>query len=415
MLRNEFYGKYTEEFFHTFQEPEPLNYACYGVAPLSSTFFNQVSSVSKVMFQILEKVRDYVLTQPEQLEHLGFSEKMIPYLNETHLRYDTIASRFDVIRNGDSFKFIELNNDTPFLILENFKMNEELTFNLGLDQELDGKEKLFRQGMLDIVTDSADYLGKKVHDILYAVVSHSEEDDLEDYLTAKYYFTHLNSMVKNAVHIPFSELLVDRDTGEVSTADGFVIDVLFKPSYPYEFLTEDTYADGSGSIGIDLIELYKEKKVALVTPPRAHVMQNKSLFALVTFLYDSFEDFFTEAEESVIEKHVPKTYFDESAFEAEGKPYVVKPVIGREGQSVVIVNAGESAQSKLNNYDNELMIYQEFLEAPHRRVVVEDEYVDLVEVLGVFMVNGSYAGTVIRLGDSITEWDCHWVAAYKTT
>lgn len=409
-LREDFYRKY-ENFFHTFTEPGfELDYALYGTVGLSSEFYKEVQYATKAMWHIITKVRDHVLTLTyDELIDLGYSPKIIKYLSDTHLSYDTVASRFDIIRKGDTFKFIELNNDTPFLIVENFFMNDEVLKEFGLSADIKQKDSLFLNSMRRVVNESLLHINKTVYEARVIVMSYTEEEDYEDYLTAKYYFDTLRKIVPFAEHVAFSDVIVDTETQQVRLKNGSPVDILLKPSYPYEFLIED-----DENIGIDLMELSRQGKVALISTPRAHVMQNKSLFALIT-KYKEEGVFFTQEEAAFIDMYVPKTYFTPDVLEACCKPYVSKPVIGREGQSVEVHYAGAiNHKSRLNAYDSELRIYQEYLDLPTRTVVLNNTYKRFEEVIGVFVVEGEYAGSVVRLGNTITEWDSHWIAAYKS-
>lgn len=414
-LRNDFYKNYPE-FHHTFDDGEYcLEYALYGNLGLSRFLHREIIQASEKMNEILNKVKEKIKTlSSRELIELGYNEKMIPFIDIDPLTNGSVTKRFDIVRSISGFKFIELNNDTPFLIMENYQMDNILCQELGGNPIMENRIDLLNDNMLLSLKEAAAYLGKPLDKCVIAIMGYSYEEDLEEYTTLSFY---RNILLKNGIdchYVNYKDIRVDMDVRDVLTAETGTIDILLKFAYPYEFLIEDTYSDKEGSIGLDIMQLMREKKVFLMNPPGSHILQNKSTFA---YLWELVEDssFFTREEERFIKKYVPYTTTKgPEYFERKGLDYVIKPVISREGMSVTIVKRYETINSQFNFYDDELMLYQEYLELPKRNVIIKDERVEKHEVLGVFLTGDKYSGTVCRLGSEITDWESHWTSLSLT-
>lgn len=410
LLRSGFYKDH-RDFHATFDDGEYyLEYGLYGTVGLRAIEHDEIKRTSTRFWEIMNGVKDHIKTLSSgELTRLGYDERIHKFLKLDILSNSSVTSRFDIVRHNGSFKFIELNNDTPFLIMENYKMDELMATSLG-KKPLDTRkrEKLvssFKKSM----QESAEYLGKPLKECTVAIMGYGYEEDLEEFTTLSYYQSILTSLGINCAYLSYDDVRVDMDVRDVLSEKTGTIDILLKFAYPYEFLINDSYNDREGSIGIDLMKLMSDRKVVLLNPPATHILQNKGVFA---YLYELVEhtDFFTYSDRQFIKKYVPYTSFSPDYFIEKEVDYVRKPVISREGQSVQIVQGNDVTSSSLNLYDDELFIYQEFIEIPTRNVVVEDTYKDLHEVIGVFIANNEYSGSVCRLGGLITDWYSHWIA-----
>lgn len=408
--RDIFYARH-RKFHHTFHyEDSDLEYALYGTLGISFDFHNDLIEATEQMAEIMHKVKESVKTlSPRDLVRLGFDSRIIPFLNLDHLANHNVTARFDVINDNGVPKFIEVNNDTPFLLMENFLMDEALVRDAGKLPLTVNRKGMLTDSLLYAIEDSAEYLEMDVRECTVAILGVPREVDLEEYTN----MTFLAELIADAgirvTYLDYSELMIDRDNGEVYSDKTGIIDILLKLAYPYEFLLDDTYEHQSGSIGVDLMQMMKDKKVALINPPSTHILQHKSTFAYLWELVER-RNFFDSSEEEFIRKHVPYTTLNKNYFTSKLQDYVIKPSISREGQSVKIVRDGEVSSSKINNYDDQTLIYQELVNLPKRTVTVRDEDKELLEVLGVFVIGTNYAGTVCRLGGEITDGDSHWIS-----
>lgn len=413
ILRDTFYQQH-EDFHHTFDDGEYyLEYGLYGSVPLSKELHQEIQKASVKLWKILNKVKAKVTTlSTDELVSLGFNKRIIPYLKIDPLTTHTVTSRFDIIRTEDSFKFIELNNDTPFLIMENYKMDDVLNNSLGKPSLYPRRRDILSNSMYKALKESADYINKPLEDCTIALMGYDYEEDLEEYTTLKFYQSIITQLGLECHYLNYTDIRVDMEKRDVMSTQTDTIDILLKFAYPYEFLINDTYLDKEGYIGIDMMELMKEKRVAILNTPASHILQNKGIFSYVFYLVEH-TNFFDNEEKKFIEKYLPYTSFSEKSLRSKNIPYVKKAVISREGQSVEIFLPNETYKSSINLYDDETFIYQEYIPAPTRKVIVQDKEQELIEILGVFIADNQYAGTVCRLGDIITDWYSYWIAMYE--
>src|SRR5260370_40554999 len=112
----------------------------------------------------------------------------------------------------------------------------------------------------------------------------------------------------------------------------------------------------------------RTRALLLIKPPIAFVLQNKALMAVLWAMHLVGSELFTPEEHGWIEQYVLPTYLD--ANDAEGQPalagqHVVKPVYGREGDSITIRTVHEIIeQSEQKLYDKQVMIYQQYADLP---------------------------------------------------
>lgn len=192
------------------------------------------------------------------------------------------------------------------------------------------------------------------------------------------------------------------------------IDILFRPAHPVEFLIDDVAADGD-RIGLHLLELVKKRKLAIINPPAAYVLQSKILLWLI---WERRNDplLFTSEERAAILQYMLPTYLTAEPFIRDDVPYVKKPVYSREGNTVEIY-AGSGRRvnaSTSKHYDDNLFIYQQYVEMPSRTVQLKEGYHAKKWLIGSFVADNCACGLSCRVGNQITEWDSHWLAVgYK--
>jgi glutathionylspermidine synthase len=176
------------------------------------------------------------------------------------------------------------------------------------------------------------------------------------------------------------------------------VDVLYK-LYPTEFLIEDKAPDGT-LVGLALMELVQKRRLAVINPPIAFVLQNKALVAVLWAMHLAQSNFFTPEEHDWIEQYILPTYLD--PHDAQGQPvfggqHVVKPVYGREGVSVAIRNRDEVVeQSEERLYNNQVMIYQHYVALPTTTIQTEDGLTEVNLVHNCFVVGGVPSAIGVR-------------------
>ena len=141
----------------------------------------------------------------------------------------------------------------------------------------------------------------------------------------------------------------------------------------------------------------------LLNPPSALVLQSKATQALIWGLYERGE-FFDERDRDAIRRLFLPTFLDRPD---DGAAYVRKPVFGREGLGVAILDAsgaeiahGERAAL----YEQQPAVYQRFVEAPRRLVRrVDGIEVEGEELMTCFVVAGEPSAVGMRVGGPVTD------------
>lgn len=429
--RKEFFSKYPN-FFSDLPE---LEYALYGSLVFNEEVANEIKYASEELWKVLRRVKEEVIAlTPMELETLGYPKELIPYLYLDYLSFDTVLSRFDFIVKDGLIKAIEINNVTPFLVSETFVMNDEVLKNenskikISNNENSKNKNFIFEKSKNEIsksqklfstnenskneitssyvrgIIDCCHFL--KIKKPKIGIVSQDLWEDWEEYEQVSTIRNAIPDYVGDIEFFNIKELEIIFDEG-VYAPSGDKIDVLILPAYPYEFLINDKDEEGN-NIGIELLKLVESRKLAVLNPPSANVLQSKISFAVLWNMYENGE--LTPHEEEIVFRYLTPTYDTPMPFIESGKPYVKKATIGREGSSVEIIRGNEVTKSKYDLYNDFQSVYQEFIELPKLNVIINNEYQEKSYIIGSFICNDKAVGLSCRLGGEITEWDSHWLA-----
>ncbi|MGH2511036.1 MAG: glutathionylspermidine synthase family protein, partial [Ktedonobacteraceae bacterium] len=182
------------------------------------------------------------------------------------------------------------------------------------------------------------------------------------------------------------------------TAQGERIDVLYK-LYPTEYLIEDEAEDGT-AVGLALLALVRKRRLMIINPPSAFVLQSKALLALLWTMHLEHHPLFTPQEHQWIAQYVLPTYFQDA--DAASQPllqgrYVIKPVYGREGASITLRDKDEIIeQSEDNLYSTQQMIYQQYVQLPTTVIQTEEGDAEVSLVHNCFVVAGAPSAIGVR-------------------
>lgn len=389
-------------------------YALYQTEKRPNEFYKKVEEATNLCWPIFKKAFEAVkgLSKAEYIS-LGFPSKTHEFLSFQPLPEISYFSRFDFAEINGELKVLELNADTPFLVMEAFYVNGKVTDVFHEKNPNDGYWKNIQKAYQKAIQDSIDYLGlKRKPLIMFSTLS--KEDDIEEYDTVRF----LQSLVPDADICGYKDLRLVRDTEGMEDGlyhqDGRKIDIWFHPGYPMDFLVDDVSEDGE-AIGLELIDLVKEHQLSIVNPPSAYVLQSKVLMALIWALKES-NTYFTEEEMNIIDTYFLPTYLGPQPFLENREGFVRKTIFGREGNSVTIFNEDGvcSTDSKTHTYEKQYpSIYQKYVELP--KIVAHTINGDLEQnyILGAFVTNQKYNGVALRLGGKITDGDAYWVALSK--
>ncbi|MDB5042874.1 MAG: glutathionylspermidine synthase, partial [Candidatus Eremiobacteraeota bacterium] len=145
----------------------------------------------------------------------------------------------------------------------------------------------------------------------------------------------------------------------------------------------------------------------LLNPPSALALQSKATQALIWGLYEQ-NAYFSEAEREAIARVFLPTYLDRPG---DGGAYVRKPVLGREGAGVAVLDAhGEViARGAGRRFDAQPCVFQRYVAAPLRTVDRGDgTSFNGTELLTCFVVAGRPSAIGMRIGGPVTDVRSHF-------
>lgn len=405
-------AKFFENFSDFHYDIEDVgSYAHYGYYPISNKISNKIKEASNELWKVVQKAKKGIQKlSDKELLYLGFREEMIPFLKLDYLKHSNALSRFDFIINEEeeSVKMIEINDDTPFLVQETFQINNAMLDSLGLDKPFPNALEEMVKSYDNAIRDCMLYLKKYSPNI--AILSYTKEVDLEEWCTVNFIKDSIISETGYDIkHIYMEDLRIVTDFSEhhergLYDSNMNKIDILIRPAYPIEFLIDD-YSEDGDSIGIEMLKLVQEQKLATINSPSSVILQNKMVMAFIWHLYANNE-FFNEHEKAVIEEFMLPSYVSSEPFNNNNLSYVAKPSFSREGSSIFVVKDGEESKSDSMTYNDYDYMYQKYKEMPV--IKFGDSYKKML--IGSFICNDKSVGIACRIGNEITDWDSYWTA-----
>ncbi|MFJ7406866.1 MULTISPECIES: glutathionylspermidine synthase family protein [unclassified Lysinibacillus] len=407
--------KFYSQFPNFFSDFEDLEYALYDVMELTKEKIDELYYASKILWQIFLKVgKQFKHLTDEQLFALGIRSEMTPYIELDYLQQQSILARFDFVCTEDgNIKCLELNGETPFLVQETFEMNDQLCqhFHLENPNDVSALHKTLSGALFAAMQYLEDVKKPKI-----VITGKTAEEDYEEYCQVHFLKTCVPFDVE---YVPIEKLIIfSDDTPDVKrglyTPSMERIDILYRPAHPIEFIIDDVAPDGE-RIGLQLLDLVKDRKLAIINAPAAYVLQSKILLWLI---WERKNDplLFNAEERAAINKYMLPTHLSAKPLLVDGVPYVKKPVYSREGNTVEIY-AGDGSKttgSAYNHYDDNLFIYQQYVEMPSINIQQGNGLHSKKWLIGSFIADNRACGLSCRVGNQITEWDSHWLAVgYK--
>lgn len=404
--RAAFYAPFQHTFFADFPD---LEYALYDVKVLPQEMIEEIKFASQALWGIFHKVaRQFSSLSKRQLLALGIREEMHPYIGLDYLQQMASIARFDFICTERGIKCIELNGDTPFLVQETFEINAHLCAAFHVKNPNDAQH--FEKAMSQALFEALHYI-EKTDKPTVVITGKTADEDIEEHCQVRYM---QRALPFDVTYVPIRELRIisEGPARGLYMPNGERVDVLFRPAHPIEFLIDDVAEDGE-RIGLALLELVKDRQLAIINAPSAYVLQSKILLWLI---WERRKDdtLFTKKEQQWITRYMLPTYLSPEPFVRAGRAYVKKPVFSREGNTIEIVKEGMVMTSQHRHYTDNLYLYQDYVEMPNITVQLGDEHIEKKWLIGSFIVGGQACGLACRVGNAITEWDSHWLAiGYK--
>lgn len=386
--RNQFYEN-IEGFWHDLYGEE---YALYNMKLLEQAEADKIREISEKIGVIFFKTASLLRKVPnETLLEMGFPKETLSFIRMKTMTHESVIARLDLIPSGNSYKCIEINADTPTFIKELFSVNGEMCREFGVTDPNEGMEEKLRAAVQETIKQNSQQ--EHPH-----IVFTAHEDNIEDRETVLYLQKGIASKFT-----PLHKLNIQRGVG-LFDEEGKKIDILYRQTFPIENLLKDEDDQGN-PIGLWLLELIEDRKLAVINPPSAFLLQNKAVQAIIWGLHEENHSFFTEEEHKSIEAYFLPTYLEADYFIRNESPFVKKPIFGREGDTVEIFNQKgklvlADAQSSYTEY---LPVYQQYIEHPTMEFMSEKGKQNGKLLLGSFLLNGKPGAIGFRIGENITN------------
>ncbi|WP_158211504.1 glutathionylspermidine synthase family protein [Alkalihalobacterium alkalinitrilicum] len=373
-------------------------YALYDCFPIEPKEVCSIRKATNEVYRIYKKFTQMLRHAPDEtFIDLGFPEKALPFLKLSLLPYETVIGRFDFVQTEEGLKMIEFNSDTPTFIRELFEVNGLVAEQFGMDDPNDEEAKYLGKALRNSIFHCAKQIGVTGHPY---VVFTAHEEDIEDRETMK--FLMKTAQIKGAAFVPLHQLKVDAGRGVYDGA-GNQIDILYRHTYPLEALLEDVAIDHF-PIGIECMNLVNERKVGMLNPASAFLMQSKAVMAGIWGLHEQEHLFFTADEHETIDRYFLPTYLDEEPFIEKNQRYVEKPAFGREGDTIVVRENGKTLHSsKQTTYNHYIKIYQKYACLPKTLIATEAGKKEAHLLIGSFIINEKASAFGYRAGAQITD------------
>ncbi|WP_108670330.1 glutathionylspermidine synthase family protein [Peribacillus acanthi] len=382
------------DFWHDLYGEE---YALYDISLTSKKEIEDIHQATERIGHVFFKLCSLMRKVPEStLLEMGFPSETLSFLRLRTLPVESVISRLDLVRVGNTYKCIEINADTPTFIKELFSINSQVVEEFQMIDPNEGVEKKLGETIRTSILQAKQWL-KKDHPHL---VFTAHEDNVEDRNTV-IYLKELSSYPSDFV--PLHKLQIKRGEG-LFNDNGKRIDILYRQTFPIETLLLDADEQGN-EIGNWLLELVQSRKLAIINPPSAFLLQNKAIQAVIWSLHEENHPFFTDTEHQWIDEYFLPTYLEPDVFIEKGLAFVKKPAFGREGDTVEIYN--QSGQLTLKDsqesYSDYLQVYQEFVEMPLVSFQSEKGKQEGHQLIGSFLLNGKPGAIGYRVGNRITN------------
>jgi len=302
---------------------------------------------------------------------------------------DCVIGRLDLVKVNHDYKLLEFNADTPGMVIETFPINAAVCdVAEQVDPNAEGKFAI-AAALENAIRAGLSYVGKSSDqpaNVVFAAHSTYERDkDVTNYLMN---LIDLPAHVQKQ-YVSLEELRADED-GLYDPA-GNVIDVLYR-FQPLQFFCATSFVS----------DLVLQTKLAIINPPGAFVLSNKAVQAIVWNLFE-LGKYFTDEEQSLIERHFLPTYMDPVFSDR----YVVKPVYGDDGDSITIMDGEQRvlSRSSTSTYMDQPMVYQEYVELPRVELMTENGMQSLRMLTSCFLIDEKPIGICLRAGESITDFN----------
>jgi glutathionylspermidine synthase len=373
--RRAYYDRFPA-FWGTLPGASPEEYAIYGALEVPQEHVQALRTASSRLYRLMTRLVTVLQQADDQaLLAIGLPALALPYVRVIIPQMPAVmCGRFEFALTEEGPKLLEFNAETPTFVVELFHVNGQVCADFGLADPNPCCQEQLAQAIHSSINAALSWLDLP-QGVLPSIVFSSYADRKEERGTTEFYHRLLcagESLPYRTSYCGLDELRVTPDG--LFTASGERVDVLYK-LYPTEYLIEDKAPDGT-PVGLALMDLVCRRRLAIINPPAAFLLQNKALVAVLWAMHLAQSELFTAEEHLWIEQYLLPTYLDAHAAHEQtlfAGAYVIKPVYGREGASITIRRGHEVVeQSQERLYENQVMVYQHYVPLPTTTVPTED-------------------------------------------
>jgi glutathionylspermidine synthase len=393
--REQFYGPLRDKFW---PELYDMEYALFDLYLISQEEIAEIRLAAERISKIFTKTADMLRRADNKvLWELDFPEDTYRYIRLKTIQPESVIARLDFANTPQGYKVLEINTDTPTFIKECFHVNGLVCKEFGARDPNQGMEKELGDAVRTAIVDSFKYIGGT--GIPYVVfTSHGEH--IEDKYTSLYLMEQCGLV--NATYCPLDGLKIN-EHGLYDAYDR-KIDIHYRQTYPIEDLIHDRDGETNVNVGRMLLNHVIKRKVAVLNPPSAFLLQSKGVQVIIWGLHEE-ATFFTDEEHEWIERYMLPTYYEAEWFIEDRETFVKKPSFGREGDTVEIFNPDGSLRyaDKNRSYTDCSPVYQQYAELPKATIKTLEGKKEAHLLTGCFLINGKASAIGLRAGNIITD------------
>ena len=309
-------------------------YPAHTAQAFPDSFYEELRTASRGLFHVFCKAAAVFRDAPDDFARaMDMPEELLPYLRTPNVfGLPTWLARFDyVLDEAGRIRMVEINADTPCFIIESYYANavaaeyfEKGNPNAGSTAQL----RVFLSHVWERCVGDADEDAPFVFSCF---------DDYPEDLATTLFLQRLMQEGHPQADIRFLSFYdMEIDAEGIPLPDDEYTAALYR-LHPMEILI-DEQTDEDEPLGAMFLDLYKEGKFAMMNPPEAIVLQNKSFMALVHALAAE-RRFFSPEECALIERYLVPSYFEDDFGALADGSYIRKEIWGREGRNVRVVHA----------------------------------------------------------------------------
>ncbi len=354
----------------------------YKYLVISETAARELKRATNELHALFLHATDYVLQHPELLERFNLPKALWSRIKASwdNRRNEMITGRFDFCMTATGIKVYEYNADSGSCHMECGKVQDKWARHFGIDDGRSAGDKLHTE-----LVEA--WKASEAKGMLHILQDH----DLEE----TYHALFMQEAIE-AAGIPcriirgFDELSWNA-AGQIVDAEGTEVRWVWK-TWAWETALDQireeceqddarlsNYAfDQVRSGSPRLVDVLLRKEVMVYEPLWTLIPSNKAIMAVLWMLFPDHP-------------YLLDTRFDLSD-ELRRDGFVEKPIAGRCGHNISIVEKGEVLQATSGKFEHQDLVYQALCKLP--------KVGDLNVQVSTFSVAGSYAGACMRTDTS---------------